>query len=119
MTAAAALDGTAGAWGDGDMLCVALDASGQLIAATNNDVIGVIWTPEGRKSSVAGYKNVIGGQGTSPALTTGDLIYATAAGDVLDTGMTTGDVFVGFVAADVNDNGLRLVVDIGLLPAAT
>lgn len=133
-TAAAALDGTTGAWGDADMLCVALDASGQLIAANNDDVIGVIWTPEGRKTaSDDSHKDVIGDRkytvftraefvevdtAASPALTAGDLIYATASGDVLDTGMTTGDVFVGMVVADANDAGGRLIVDIDLLPPA-
>jgi len=134
-TAAAAIDGTTGAWGDADMLCVALDASGQLILATNNDVVGVIWTPEGRKVAADGsHKDVIGDRkytvftraefvevdtAASPALTAGDKIYATASGDVLDTGMTTGDVFVGAVIADANDAGGRLLIDIGLLPAAT
>ncbi len=135
-TAAAALDGESGAWGDGDMLCVALDASGQLIKATNDDVVGVIWTPEGRETPASGsaHKNVIGDRkytvftraefveidtAASPALSAGDLIYATTLGDVLDTGMATGDVFVGMVVADANDAGGRLIVDIGLLPAAT
>jgi len=135
LTAAAALDGVAGAWGDGDMLCVALNAAGEIILATNNDVIGVIWTPEGRKTPATGsaHKNVIGGRkytvfsraefvesevGSSPTLTNGDLIYATALGDVLIVGMAVGDQFVGYVAADLNGTGSRLVVDIGLLPAA-
>jgi hypothetical protein len=117
------------------MLCVALDASGQLILATNDDVVGVIWTPEGRKVAADdSHKDVIGDRkytvftraefvevdtAASPALTAGDKIYATANGDVLDTGMTTGDVFVGAVIADANDAGGRLLIDIGLLPAAT
>lgn len=130
LTAAAALDGVAGAWGDGDMLSVALDGNGDLIASGIADSIGVIWTPEGRHNftaTAATYKNVIGGKkytvfqraefveanvGTSPALASGNKVYATTAGDVLTTG-AVGARFLGFVS---NDG--RLIIDVGLLPNA-
>lgn len=132
-TAAAALDGVAGAWGDGDMLCVALDASGNLVAAAATTAIGVIWTPEGRKDPADGtttFKDVIGGKkytvitgtaefveaevGTSPALSAGDFVHAAAAGDVSTSG-GAGAIHIGMVIADQasTPNGSRLVVDVG------
>jgi hypothetical protein len=120
------------------MLCVALDGSGNLIKATNTDVIGVIWTPEGRKDPGDGttaFKDIIGGKkytvfcgvcefveaevGTSPALAVGDLLYSTALGDVVTTGVA-GDHYVGAMIADQagTPGGSRLVIDIGRLPVA-
>lgn len=129
--AASALDGTAGAWGDGDMLCVTLDGSGELIVAAAATAIGVIWTREGRKDPGDGtttFKNVIGGKkytvftgtvefveaevGSSPALSVGDKVWAKANGDV-GTSAVAGDRFIGWVVADREGNGSRLVVDVG------
>lgn len=127
-TAAAALDGTAGAWGDADMLCVQFDASGDLVvAAAGDNCDGVIWTKEGRIPLADGTDNeVIGGKkytvftfcelveaeiGASPALSAGDAIYATAAGDV--GGVTTGDIYIGTVLA----GGSRMIVNVNGRPA--
>lgn len=129
-TAAAALDGTAGAWGDADMLCVALDSSGDLIVSSAGGGIGVIWTKEGRKSgTVTNPDNeVIGGRkytvltfaelveaeiGASPALSEGDDIYATDLGDVTTTG-ATGDIYIGSVLG----GGSRIVVNVNGQPVA-
>ncbi len=127
-TAAAALDATAGAWGDADMLCVQFDASGDLIvAAAGDNCDGVIWTKEGRKALDDGTDNqVIGGRvytvftfaelteaeiGASPALSAGDAIYATAAGDV--GGVATGDIYIGTVLG----GGSRMLININGRPA--
>lgn len=125
--AAAALDGTAGAWGDADMLCVALDASGDLIVSSAGTGIGVIWTKEGRKPLSDGSENeVIGGRkytvltfaelveaeiGSSPALSEGDDIYATALGDVTTT-PAVGDIYIGSVLG----GGSRLLVNVNGQP---
>lgn len=130
-TAAAALDGTAGAWGDADMLCVDTDSSGNLIVATAGSCVGVIWTKEGRKSGTTtnAENEVIGGRkytvftfaeaveaeiGSSPALSAGDKIYGTAAGDVLTTGSAAGDIYIGEVLTD----GSRMVININGRPVA-
>lgn len=131
-TAAAALNGTAGAWGDGDMLCVQFDASGNLIvSAAGDNCEGVIWTAEGRKTSVpvlAADKEVIGGRkytvfksaefveaetASGPALAAGDVLYATAAGDVTTT-PALGDIYVGTVFA----GGSRLLINVNGRPVA-
>lgn len=132
-TAASALDGTAGAWGDADMLCIQFDASGDLIvSAAGDNCDGVIWTKEGRKESAAGATNpdneVMGGRkytvfvfselveaevGSSPALSEGDALYATANGEVLASGSASaGDIYVGTVMA----GGSRLVININGRP---
>lgn len=130
--AATALDGTAGAWGDADMLCVQFDASGDLIvSAAGDNCDGVIWTREGRKDlTVTNPDNeVIGGKkytvftfcelveaevGSSPALSEGDALYATADGEVLASGSAAaGDIYVGTVVA----GGSRLVININGRPA--
>ena len=122
--AAAALDGTAGAWGDADMLCVVLDGSGDLIVSSAGSGMGVIWTKEGRKSgTVTNPDNeVIGGRkytvftnvlaveaevGSSPALSEGDDVYATNGGDVTTSG-ATGDIYIGSVLA----GGSVLVINV-------
>lgn len=127
--AAAALDGTAGAWGDADMLCVDFDANGDLIASSAGGCFGVIWTKEGRKPLDDGSENeVIGGRkytvftfaeaveaeiGSSPALSEGDLLYATASGDVTTT-PATGDIFIGVVLG----GGSRLLINVNGQPAS-
>lgn len=132
--AASALDGTAGAWGDGDMLCVALNSSGELIAtASVSDCIGVIHTTEGRKVSDDGttYKQVKGGKkytvirrgefveagvGSSPALSEGDKVWAQASGDVDVTATPgVGSIFIGWVMK----GGNRLVVDVNGIEPST
>jgi len=128
-TAAAALDGTAGAWGDADMLCVTFDASGDLVVAALGTAIGVIWTKEGRKPLSDGSDNeVIGGRkytvftyaelveaeiGSSPALSEGDEVWATAAGDVV-TSPATGAVYIGTVLS----GGSRMIVNVNGRPAS-
>jgi hypothetical protein len=137
--AAAALDGQAGAWGDGDLLCVTFDAAGDLVIGAAATTRGVIWTPEGRKdSSKANYKQVIGGKmytvftwavfqemerGTSPTLDEGDAVFAAAAGDVINiaagtaTGAGAGAIYIGQVLNDetvpgVAGTGLRLILNV-------
>ena len=120
--AAAALDATAGAWGEADMLCVQFDASGDLIvSAAGDNCDGVIWVSEGRLAASIP-ATVIGGKkytvftnaefteadlAASPALSAGDVIYATAAGDITAT-PANGDIYVGTVVGErllVNING--------------
>jgi len=129
MIADASLDGVAGAWGDGDMYCVTVNASGFLVAAAIGDAIGVIKTDEGRETTSDGsHKNIIGGRkytvfsraefveadiGTSPALAAGDQVFVTTSGDVLTTG-AVGARCLGWV----DNTGKRLVLDVGLLPNA-
>lgn len=132
---AAALLATAGAWGDLDCLCVTIDAAGDLIVASATNALGVIWVPEGRKdSSKANYKQVQDRQytvfrratfqeaeiGSSPTLTSGNKVYAAAAGDVvagdsMPTGAGVGAVFIGWVLPDptvAGGAGLKLVLDV-------
>ena len=108
--ASATIDGEAGVWGNADLLCVTLDSNGELILATAGDGDGVIWTPEGRKvQSIPA--SVIGGKkytvftnaefteadlAASPAMSPGDFLYATAAGDVTAS-PATGDVYIAAV----------------------
>ena len=120
--AAAALDGEAGVWGSADLLCVQFDGSGDLIlAAAGDNCDGVIWTSEGRKASSVP-ATVIGGKkytvftnaefveadlAASPALSAGDVLYATALGDITAS-PATGDIYVGTVVDDrllINING--------------
>ena len=129
-TAASALDGTAGAWGDADMLCVQFDASGDLIvSAAGDNCDGVIWTKEGRIPLSDGSENeVMGGKkytvftfaelveaevGSSPALSEGDALYATALGDVT-VGGTAGDIYVGTVL----NGGSRIIINVNGRPVA-
>ncbi len=126
--AASALDDTVGAWGDADMLCVQFDASGDLIvAAAGDNCDGVIWTKEGRKE-VTDDGKVIGGRtytvftfcelveaevGSSPSLSAGDALYATAGGDVLASGSASaGDIYIGTVLG----GGSRLLINVGARP---
>ena len=117
------LDGTAGAWGVGNLLNVTVDSGGELVAASATNVDGVILTSEGQDADAASNKDVIGGRQytvfrfcevvevatfAAPALSAGDLVYATAAGDVT-TSPATGDVFVGWVLL----GGERMIVQLG------
>lgn len=130
--AAAALNGVAGAWGNGDMLCVQFNAAGELIlAAAGDNCEGVIVTTEGRKTSspaLAADKEVIGGRmytmfkfaefteaelSTGPVLAAGDALYATALGDVT-TAPAAADVYVGIVLF----GGSRFILNINGRPQA-
>ncbi len=117
------LDGTAGAWGVGNLLNVTVDSGGELVAASASNIDGVILTSEGQDADLAANKDVIGGRqytvfrfaefaevGTfaSPALSAGDLVYATAAGDITIT-PSAGDVFVGWVLL----GGERMILQVG------
>lgn len=131
-TAAAALDGQVGVWGDTDMLCVQYDASGNLvIAGAGDNCIGVIWTKEGRKVLSDGTEDeVIGGKkytvfsfcelveaevGSSPSLSAGDELYAIATGDVANSaGAASADVYIGQVVT--SGNGLRISVNVNGRP---
>ena len=122
-TAAAALDGQVGTWGDADMLCVDLDSSGKIIASELGTGMGVIWTKEGRKPLSDGSENeVMGGrkytvfkfaelveaEGSTPTLSAGDNLYAGASG-IVDTTPAVGDVYVGTVLY----GGSRVIVNFG------
>ncbi len=121
--AAASIDAEAGVWGDADLLCVTLDSSGELILATAGDGDGVIWTAEGRKvqsipASVIGGKKytvftnaefVEADLAASPAMSPGDFLYATAAGDVTAS-PATGDIYIAAVVDG------RLLINVGGRP---
>ena len=124
--AATALDAQAGLWGSADMLCVQFDASGDLIvSAAGDNCDGVIWTSEGRKAASVP-ATVIGGRkytvftnaefveadlAASPAFSAGDVLYATALGDITAS-PATGDIYVGTVVDD------RLLININGRPPA-
>lgn len=127
-TAAAAMDGQAGTWGDADMLCVDFNSSGELIVSVSGTGEGVIWTKEGRTPLADGSENeVIGGRkytvftfaelveaevGT-PALSEGDLLYASAAG-IVDLTPATGDIYIGRVLS----GGSRILINVnGQVPS--
>lgn len=118
--AAASIDGEAGVFGDGDLLCVALDGSGELVLSDGTDVAGVIWTREGkRKPDATNYKQVIGGktytvfhtaeivemQTGASTPSAGDALYGAAAGDVTTT-PGAGAIFLGWIDA----TGERLIL---------
>lgn len=120
--AAASIDGDAGAWGVGDLTCVTIDSSGELVAASATNVDGVILTSEGQAADLAANKDVIGGRMytvfffaevvevadfVAPTLSAGDLVYAAAAGDVTAS-PGTGAVFIGYVT----DSGDRMVINL-------
>jgi len=128
-TAAAALDGEVGTWGNADMLCVGFDSSGEIVASGVGTGVGVIWTKEGRKPLSDGSENkVIGGrkytvltfaelveaETSTPALSAGDNLYAGAAGIVNATG-AAGDIYVGTVL----NGGSRIIINFNGQPAAT
>ena len=135
--AATALDATDGTWGGGDLLCVKVDGSGELIVATALECDGVIWLPESRthaSQTLANFQQAIGGkvytvftwaeiqEMTNVAV--GDKVYAGAAGVVtIGTGATsTADaVFLGIVLPDdtvPGGAGIRMVLNVGAAPAA-
>ena len=125
-TAASALDGTTGAWGDADMLCVQFDGNGDIVvAAAGDNCDGIIWTKEGRLEGTDD-GDVIGGRkytvfticelveaeiGASPALSEGDAVYATAAGDAT-LSPATGDIYIGTVL----NGGSRMIVRVNGRP---
>lgn len=130
--AAASLDGDPGLWGDGDLLCVQVDTNGELVNAGAANCDGFIWTQEGRTLDVryndaAAIKNIIGGKmytvwqnvevaeieiGTSPAITIGDRVFATAGGDVVVAAV--GAVYIGVCLTNENiPSGLKLVCRVG------
>ena len=127
-TAASAMDGQVGTWGDADMLCVDFDASGDLIVSVAGTGEGVIWTKEGRKPLSDGTENeVIGGrkytvftfcelveaETSTPTLAAGDLLYASAAG-IVDLTPATGDIYIGRVLG----NGSTVLVNVnGQVPS--
>ncbi len=117
------LDGTAGAWGVGNLLNVTVDGGGELVAASGTNIDGVILTSEGQDADLAANKDVIGGRAytvfrfaelvevatyVGVTLSAGDLVYADAAGDITIT-PATGDVFIGWVLL----GGERMVLQVG------
>lgn len=126
--ASSGLDGTAGAWGDGNLLCVQLDGSGELAVGSATAVDGVILTSEGKRDSThANYKKVEGGrfytvlrfsemveldQWASPTVSAGDVLYAAASGDVTTTASDEA-VVVGKVVQGDGTSGMKFVLDLG------
>ena len=116
-----------GAWGDAttpDLLCVDLDASGQLIAAVaTGDAVGVIWTPEGKQDeSVPDFNVALAGSvmtvfvaaeivGAIDGFAAGDGVFSIAAGDVDDG--TAGTQRIG-IMADSDEGGDRLILNVSL-----
>lgn len=128
-TAAAALDGVAGAWGNGEFLSVSLDANGELVVGTATDVDGFIVSSEGQDADASGNKDVIGGRVytvffqceiveastfTAPTVSAGDTLWAEAAGDIVTTG-SAGDIFIGTVLS----GGERVVINVNGKPVST
>ena len=129
--AASALDGTTGAWGDSQLLCVDFNASGEIIAASAvGDAKGVIWVKESTYEDSPSPNDAVGGKVytvfkglveiqemaglTDPALSAGDDVYASTSGDVT-TSPATGAVFIGRVLPDDTvrgGSGLKLVLDV-------
>ncbi len=120
-TASAALGGTAGIWGVGNLLCVTTNAGGELVVAGLADADGVILTSEGQDADLAANKLVIAGRQytvfrqcelvevatfTGVTLSAGDLVYTTTAGDIDLTPAATA-IFVGWVLL----GGERMVID--------
>lgn len=130
--AAAALDAETGTWGTtdgdgvGDLLCVQVDGSGELALANADNCDGVIWVPEGRRSThrvtEVEQKTVIGGKrytvferaiiaemelGSDP-LAAGDRVYSAAAGGISTTDQT--GVYLGVVLPNPVTGGLRLLL---------
>lgn len=112
-----------GVWGDAttpDLICVDVDASGQLVAAGAGAAKGVIWTPEGKSdSSVANFNVALAGSvmtvfvaaeftGDLDALVAGDEVFTAAAGDVTETGPGQ---MIGFIA-DSDEGGDRLILNV-------
>ena len=137
-TAATALDGQVGTWGDADMLCVDLNGSGEIIASELGTGMGVIYTKEGRKPLSDGTENkVIGGkkytvltfaelveaEGSTPTLSAGDNLYAGASG-IVDITPAVGDIYVGTVLKGgsriiVNVHGMKVVTVAGVAAQGT
>lgn len=120
-TAASALDGEVGTWGDADMLCVDLDGDGKIIASELGTGVGVIWTKEGRiplsdsseneviggkKYTVFTFAELVEAEGGTPSLSAGDNLYAGASG-IVDITPAVGDVYVGTVLY----GGSRIIVN--------
>lgn len=137
--ASATLDGETGTWGTtdsdgvGDLLCVQVDASGELVLADADNCDGVIWVPEGRRNSFrttgpqyandAALKTVVGGKtytvferaiiaemetGEDP-IEAGDRLYSDAAGAVTTT---PGGVYLGVALPNPVTGGVRFLLRI-------
>lgn len=115
-----------GVWGDAttpDLVCVDIDASGQLVAAGAGAAKGVIWTPEGKSDSgVANFNVALAGSvmtvfvnaefvGDLNALVAGDEVWSAAAGDVTEVDPGVGGQLIGFIA-DSSEGDARLVLSI-------
>lgn len=134
--AAAALDGVAGIFGNGDLLVVGLDGSGRLILpGTVANAFGVILTTEKTRDnhyvSAADQKKVVGGQRYT-VMRTGEILdaatfdtpiaagtqrFALATGGVGATAVTA--VYIGVVLPREEDSTqLRFCVDVSQSNAA-
>lgn len=114
-----------GVFGDAttpDLICVDLDASGQLVAAGAGEAKGVIWTPEGKASTdVTNYNVALAGsvmtvhqiaEIVDTELSAGDEVWSAAAGDITTTDPGAGGQLIGFVA-DSSEGSDRLVLNVG------
>jgi hypothetical protein len=118
-----------GVWGSAalELICVEIDASGNLVAAGAGAAKGIIDCTEGKSdSSVANFNVALAGDvytvlvegeitgpldGT-PALVAGDEVWSAAAGDVVDVAPGVGQQLLGFVVAG-SDGEDRLIINIG------
>lgn len=130
--AAAALDGETGTFGTtdsdgvGDLLAVQIDGNGQLVLGDADNCDGVIYVPEGRRSThrvtEVEQKTVVGGKtytvferaiiaemetGEDP-LSDGDRVYAAASGGISTTDQS--GVYLGVVVPNPVTGGSRLIL---------
>lgn len=131
--AADALDGQAGLAGNGDLLVVNVDGSGELVLPTAvSEVYGIILTTEKTRNShlvsAADQKKVVGGQRYTvmrdgeildcatfdTPIAAGVKIYAAADGSLdVDGTPTAGARYIGItIAREEDSTQIRLVVDI-------
>lgn len=135
--AATTLADSAGAWGDGDLLIVTVNANGQLAAGSATDAYGVISTSETRRDThyvaaadqvkvVSGYRYTVLRQGeildaatfSTATFAAGDKLYADADGGVASAASASnGAIYIGTVVPREEDSAqLRVVVDVSGQP---
>lgn len=101
---------------DDDLIAVAIDGNGQLVAAGAGAAKGVIWTPEGKANPDVANFNVatagsvmtvfVDAEFVETGFEAGDQLRSAASGNVSDS---TGAQVIGFVV-DSDEGGDRLVL---------
>lgn len=128
-----------GVWGDDaapDLINVAVNGSGLLVAAGKGLAEGVIWTPEGKANpDVANYNVALAGSvmtvfviaefvGTfdedtsAAALTAGEGVWSIAAGSVDDAAPAAPTQKIGQMVAS-DEGGVRLFLNVGAIGDVT